>query len=176
MKPQSRARRRKEGDQRLSSYWQRSCLQADSVKPSGVSSSCGGGSSRTAVLCGNGSKAFAICSSSTYPLFLLSEIDMIHEALRLIRVYHDMSQTELCVELGISNSFLSEIESGKKQPTLDLLNRYSANFDIPVSSLLFFSENLNSGVTNGIRLGAAKKVISLLQWVEAKGARKAAHS
>ncbi|MEY4765257.1 MAG: hypothetical protein RI907_1930, partial [Pseudomonadota bacterium] len=45
---------------------------------------------------------------------------MLNEALRLVRAYHDMSQSELSVQLGISNSFLSEIESGKKQPTLDL--------------------------------------------------------
>ena len=99
---------------------------------------------------------------------------MLHEALRLVRAYHDLSQTELCVELGISNSYISEIESGKKQPTLDLLNRYSTRFGIPVSSLLFFSENLHDGVTKSLRLGAAKKVISLLQWVEAKSAKKSA--
>lgn len=97
---------------------------------------------------------------------------MLNEALRLIRAYHDLSQTALCAELGISNSYLSEIESGKKQPTLDLLNRYSERFGIPVSSLMFFSENLTGGVTNGVRLGAAKKVISLLQWVEAKSVKK----
>jgi transcriptional regulator with XRE-family HTH domain len=99
---------------------------------------------------------------------------MLHEALRLIRVYHDMSQTALSRELGVSNSYLSEIESGKKQPTLDILNKYSERFGIPVSSLLFFSESLDSGVTSSIRVGAAKKVISLLQWVEAKSAGKAA--
>ncbi len=97
---------------------------------------------------------------------------MLHEALRLIRAYHDMSQSQLSVELGISNSFLSEIESGKKLPTLDLLNRYSERFSVPVSSLLFFSENLQGGVTKGIRLGAAKKVIALLQWVEEKSAQQ----
>jgi transcriptional regulator with XRE-family HTH domain len=99
---------------------------------------------------------------------------MLHEALRLIRAYHDISQTLLCRELGISNSYLSELESGKKQPTLDILQRYSDRFGIPVSSLLFFSENLDNGVTSGLRVGAAKKVISLLQWVEAKSAGKAA--
>jgi transcriptional regulator with XRE-family HTH domain len=67
---------------------------------------------------------------------------------------------------------MSEIESGKKQPSLDLLNRYSERFGIPVSSLLFFSESLQSGVTNGMRLGTAKKIISLLQWVEAKNAQR----
>lgn len=99
---------------------------------------------------------------------------MLHEALRLIRAYHDMSQTELSVDLSISNSHISEIESGKKLPSLDLLNRYSERFGIPVSSLLFFSESLQTGVTNGVRLGTAKKIISLLQWVEAKNAKKTA--
>lgn len=93
---------------------------------------------------------------------------MLHEALRLVRAYHDLSQSQLSLELGISNSFLSEVESGKKQPTLDLLKKYSERFGIPVSSLMFFSENISGGVTKGIRLGAAKKVISLLQWVESK--------
>jgi transcriptional regulator with XRE-family HTH domain len=94
---------------------------------------------------------------------------MLNEALRLVRVYHDLSQSELCTQLGISNSYLSEVESGKKQSTLELLNRYSDHFGIPVSSLLFFSENLHkAGITSSLRVGAAKKVLALLQWVEAK--------
>lgn len=94
---------------------------------------------------------------------------MLNEALRLIRAYHDVTQTQLCTQLGISNSYLSEIESGKKQPTLDLLGKYSDLFNVPVSSLLFFSENLsNPKVTDKLRLGAARKIVSLLQWVEQK--------
>lgn len=99
---------------------------------------------------------------------------MLHEALRLIRAYHDLSQSQLGAELGVSNSFLSEIESGKKQPTLELLKKYSERFGVPVSSLLFFSESLHTGgVTKNLRLGAAKKVVSLLQWVEAKSDSRA---
>lgn len=99
---------------------------------------------------------------------------MLNEALRLIRAYHDVSQTQLCSQLGISNSYLSEIESGKKQPTLELLNKYSERFSVPVSSLLFFSENLtNSQVTDKLRLGAARKIVSLLQWVEQRNDAKA---
>lgn len=99
---------------------------------------------------------------------------MLNEALRLVRAYHDLSQSELCIQLGVSNSYLSEIESGKKQPTLEMLNRYSEHFGLPVSSLLFFSENLhNAGITSNLRVGAAKKVLGLLQWVEAKSVSKA---
>lgn len=98
---------------------------------------------------------------------------MLHEALRLVRSYHDMTQSELSMKLGVSNSFLSEIESGKKQPTIDLLNKYSNFFEIPTSSLLFFSENIRpQGITYGIRRGIAKKAISLLQWVEMRNASK----
>jgi transcriptional regulator with XRE-family HTH domain len=94
---------------------------------------------------------------------------MLNEALRLVRAYHDLSQTQLSYDLQISNSFLSEIESGKKTPSIELLNKYSQKFDIPVSSLLFFSENLDkSKATDKLRVGVAKKVIGLLKWVEQK--------
>ncbi|MES1977282.1 MAG: helix-turn-helix transcriptional regulator [Pseudomonadota bacterium] len=91
---------------------------------------------------------------------------MLDEALRLIRIYHDLTQTQLSFELGISNSFLCEIESGKKAPSLELLAKYAKRFDIPVSSLLFFSENLEkSKVTEKIRLSVARKAVMLLGWV-----------
>jgi len=94
---------------------------------------------------------------------------MLNEALRLIRAYHDISQTHLCSELGISNSYLSEIESGKKSPSLDLLKKYSEYFDVPVSSLIFFSENLdNTKISDKLRVGTARKIVSILQWVEQK--------
>lgn len=94
---------------------------------------------------------------------------MLNEALRLIRVYHDLSQTQLSYELQISNSYLSEIESGKKSPSLDLLNSYSKRFDLPVSSLMFFSEHLDTAkITDKIRVGIAKKTINLLNWVAQK--------
>jgi transcriptional regulator with XRE-family HTH domain len=91
---------------------------------------------------------------------------MLNEALRLVRIYHDLTQTQLSYELGISNSFLSEIESGKKVPSLELLGKYATRFDLPVSSLLFFSENIEtSKVTDKVRLSVARKAVTLLGWV-----------
>lgn len=99
---------------------------------------------------------------------------MLNQALRLIRTYHDLSQTELCKELGVSNSYLSEIESGKKQPTMELLTKYSDHFEIPLSSILFFSENIDAPKpTSKLRTSIAKKVINLLEWVENKNEAKA---
>ena len=98
---------------------------------------------------------------------------MLNEALRLIRVYHDLSQTQLCYTLGLSNSKLSEIESGNKTVSLKLLDKYSQLFEIPVSSLILFSENLNAPkVTDALRLSVARKVICLLDWVFEKRSAK----
>ena len=67
---------------------------------------------------------------------------MIAEALRLLRTYHKTTQSKLAADLGISKSYLSEIESGKKKVTLELLRQYSARFDVPLSALFFFSEEM----------------------------------
>ena len=99
---------------------------------------------------------------------------MLNQALRLIRTYHDLSQTELCKKLGISNSYLSEIESGKKQPTIDILTKYSEYFEIPLSSILFFSESMDAPKpTTKLRTSIAKKVINILEWVDNKNEAKA---
>lgn len=63
-------------------------------------------------------------------------------ALRLLRLHHDLSQREAAQNLGVSPSYLSEIESGTKEPTLSLLNTYALTFNVPASSILFFAENI----------------------------------
>lgn len=93
----------------------------------------------------------------------------LHEALRLVRVFHDMNQTELASKLKISNSYLSEVESGKKQVTIDLLGKYSRAFKMPVSSFLLFSETLDSRLpSERIRTAVAGKIVKLMNWIAAK--------
>ena len=45
---------------------------------------------------------------------------MLNEALRLIRIFHDMTQKDLAARLKIVPSYLCEIEAGKKEPTMHL--------------------------------------------------------
>lgn len=93
---------------------------------------------------------------------------MLHRALRLMRTYHQMSQLDMAQRLAISNSHLSEIESGKKATSLELLEKYAAFFKMPVSSILLFSESINGQRKPGAKLqvAAAKKIIRLLEWAE----------
>ncbi|BCM85130.1 helix-turn-helix domain-containing protein [Methylobacterium indicum] len=97
---------------------------------------------------------------------------MLNEALRLIRVYHDLRQSEAATKIGISKSYLSEIEKGSKKPTLDLVEKYATAFDVPVSSIMFFSENMNKeGSYEKARGFVAAKIISLMQFLEARTGR-----
>lgn len=94
---------------------------------------------------------------------------MINEALRLIRVFHDMKQVELASRLGVSKSHISEIESGSKTPSLDLIERYADTFKMPVSSIMFFAEELPSAkMGDKVRSKIAGKVIDILRFVERK--------
>lgn len=97
---------------------------------------------------------------------------MIGEALRLIRVYHDMKQSDLADRLGISQSHLSEIERGKKAPSSEVVERYSKEFRLPVSSIWFFDEQLSAGVEpsklDRARGVIADKVLNFLRIVERK--------
>ena len=92
---------------------------------------------------------------------------MIHRALKLIRQYHGNSQKVLAEKLGISKSYLSEIESGKKTISMDLLYSYSNEFDIPVSSLVFFSENIGGEkkISNKFRRAVTTKVLNIMEWL-----------
>lgn len=94
---------------------------------------------------------------------------MIGEALRLIRVFYDLKQTEAASRLGISQSYLSEIEKGTKVPSLDLLRKYSEIFDLPQSSIMYFAENLDRPDKPAAYV--AGKILSLLQFIEQKSGR-----
>lgn len=91
---------------------------------------------------------------------------MINEALRLIRVFHDLKQTQAAEKLGFSQSYLSEIERGTKTPTLEVIHRYSDAFDIPASSILFFSENMDGSTKGAVTNMVAGKILALMQFLE----------
>jgi transcriptional regulator with XRE-family HTH domain len=94
---------------------------------------------------------------------------MLNEALRLIRVFHDLKQAEAAKNLGVSASYLSEVESGKKKPTLELIDKYAQTFRIPASSIMYFSENMGKlQAVEAARAVVAGKIIKLMQFLEAK--------
>jgi transcriptional regulator with XRE-family HTH domain len=97
---------------------------------------------------------------------------MLNRALKLLRTYHQLKQIELAKRLGISNSYLSEIETGLKSPGVDLLEKYAEIFKMPVSSIMLFSEKMSDHKTAGeqLRVAAADKILRLLEWIDEREA------
>lgn len=100
---------------------------------------------------------------------MAAELPKLNEALRLLRVFHDMSRPQLQKLIGISPSYLSEIESGQRPVTMKMLEKYSEGFNIPLSSLLLFSEQLDPSSRNSkIREALTGRVLAILLWIEAR--------
>ena len=96
---------------------------------------------------------------------------MLSEALRLLRVFHEMKQGQLAQKLEISTSYVSEIENGNRSPSLEVIQKYSDLFKIPVSSIMFFSEQIDDAKTikntaQKSKKAIATKVISFLKTIE----------
>jgi len=94
---------------------------------------------------------------------------MIGEAIKIIRVFNGMTQKEMADELQMSDSYLSQIESGKRTPTLETISSVSKTLRIPVSSLMFFAEQLGSdrgAEDRERRLAFGRRLIEFLSKVE----------
>nr|MBA4768908.1 helix-turn-helix transcriptional regulator [Sphingobium sp.] len=89
---------------------------------------------------------------------------MINDALRLLRLYLGLSQKKIAAELEISQSMISDIESGSKEVSMELLEKYSSSFNVKMSQLLFFAEELDAqGVKTKGKLIVAPRVLALLE-------------
>jgi DNA-binding XRE family transcriptional regulator len=99
---------------------------------------------------------------------------MIHKALRLIRQYHQKTQSELAVELSITKEQLVSIESGCFPVSSKLLQGYSEIFDIQVSSLIFFSESIGKEgkYSKRIRNSLAGKALDVLEWMTERNEKR----
>lgn len=83
---------------------------------------------------------------------------MLGNTLKRLRGIYGYSAKEMSELLGISSSYLSEIENGKKKVSMDLLDRYSELLGLRVSTLIRFSEDYEDAELNS----AGQKFITSL--------------
>ena len=74
---------------------------------------------------------------------------MIGDILKRTRVIYGYKASEMSAKLGISASYLSEIENNRKQPSLELLEKYAHIYGIRLSSLILLSENFEDAEREG---------------------------
>ncbi len=70
------------------------------------------------------------------------------EALKYLRLFNGYKSAQLAEELGLSQSYISELENGKKQPSIEVLDRYAKLFNMKKSTLMLFAESLEAGVAS----------------------------
>jgi transcriptional regulator with XRE-family HTH domain len=83
-----------------------------------------------------------------------------------VRIYHDLTQLEVARITGLSKSYVSEIESARKKVSIEVLNKYSEAFGIPVSSLMLFAEHSQDRrFSEDARVYIANKTLKMLDWI-----------
>jgi len=75
-----------------------------------------------------------------------------------------MKQGDLAKQLNISTSYLSEIEHGKKAPSLLLLEEYSKIFKVPASTFLLFKEKAEGRSDPKVE-AHADRLLKFFEWV-----------
>lgn len=99
---------------------------------------------------------------------------MINEALRLLRLYCGMSQSDMASRLKVTQSMVSDVESGRKSVSMDLLQAYSEAVEVPMSQLLFFAEEIEGEpVARRGHLIVAERVLQLLDRLSPKSCEAA---
>ena len=76
-------------------------------------------------------------------------LKMIGDVLKRTRAIYGFKASEMSSILGISASYLSEIENNKKQPSLELLEKYADVYGIRLSSLILLSESMEDAERAG---------------------------
>lgn len=88
---------------------------------------------------------------------------MIQDALKTLRSYNTLKQSELAKKLEISPSFLCEIEVGRKSPNLKLLKKYAEIFEISISDIFYLQDIIDNNLNalNG-------KIFKIIEWLDEK--------
>jgi len=89
---------------------------------------------------------------------------MLHDALRYVRKFHRKSILQTSKEIGVSPSYISEIENGKKRIHNDMLEAYSKAFDMPISAFYLIAESKNSSSTSR-KSSVRKKIGRIIEWI-----------
>ena len=92
------------------------------------------------------------------------------EALRLLRIFNGYKSAELAKKLELSQSYVSELENGKKQPAIEVLDKYAKVFEMKKSTLMLFAESLEGEeIKNDKKQRIARAGMKLLKILEKVG-------
>lgn len=87
------------------------------------------------------------------------------KAIRLCRTQRGLNQSELANIAGISVSYLSLLERGKRDPTFSTVENIASALDVPVSILVFLAANEEemSGLSPELREKLSYTALQLME-------------
>ena len=68
---------------------------------------------------------------------------ILNKALKQLRILNNINQKDLANNLGISPVTINLIEKEKQGVPINILELYSTKFDIPISSIWLFAEQIS---------------------------------
>ena len=89
-------------------------------------------------------------------------IPSLNKSLKVFRSFHRLSQSELARRIEVPKSFISEIESGKRTVTLNLVDKYANEFAIAPSEIIALSEAYDDREYSS---GPSKLLLKLIDWI-----------
>lgn len=91
---------------------------------------------------------------------------MLGRALKQLRIFHGLRQTEMADRLGISNAYLSQIESEQRtNVSIELVNKYAEIFDLYPHDVVRFSDELSEKEGVKRNSSAADRALKILEWI-----------
>ncbi len=71
--------------------------------------------------------------------------------IRLLRTAESIPQIDLANKLGVSRTYLSQVENNRKRPGLLFFKEVSKTLDVPLVLLLSIEDDLDSEIYNELR-------------------------
>ena len=89
----------------------------------------------------------------------------IGKAIRLCRTQRELNQSQLAERAGISVSYLSLLERGKRDPSFSTVENISTALDVPITILVFIAadEEELSGITPELRGDISYTALRLIE-------------
>ena len=86
-------------------------------------------------------------------------------AIRKSRIRQGMTQQELCKRMGLTQSFMSQIESGKRETTTKQLKKVALILDTPLELIMFMSMDRDQVIPENRKFYDIVKPI-MNDWIE----------
>lgn len=85
--------------------------------------------------------------------------------IKKLRLFHGDKQYELASAVGTSKSYISEIEAGKKQPSIELVDKIAERYRIFGWSIIRLAHSWEADL--GVLIPESNKPELIWQWLEA---------